>query len=42
MTFGTLLTLFVVPTMYTLMEQWLGRWMGSHRHQHDTAPVGTE
>jgi multidrug efflux pump len=32
MTFGTLLTLFVVPTMYTLMEQWLGRWMGSHHH----------
>jgi len=24
LTFGTLLTLYVVPTMYTLMEQWLG------------------
>jgi multidrug efflux pump len=34
LTFGTLLTLYVVPTMYTLMEQWLGKWMGSHHH-HD-------
>jgi len=34
MSFGTILTLFVVPTMYTLMEQFLGRWMGSHHH-HD-------
>jgi len=34
MSFGTVLTLFVVPTMYTLMEQFLGRWMGSHHH-HD-------
>jgi len=33
MTFGTLLTLFVIPTMYTLMEQALGRWLGSHHHQ---------
>jgi multidrug efflux pump len=32
MTFGTLLTLYVVPTMYTLMEQGLGRWLGSHQH----------
>ena len=32
MTFGTMLTLFVVPTMYTLMEQGLGKWMGSHQH----------
>jgi len=32
MSFGTLLTLYVVPTMYTLMEQALGRWMGSHHH----------
>jgi multidrug efflux pump len=34
LTFGTLLTLYVVPTMYTLMEQWLGKWMGTHHH-HD-------
>ena len=33
LTFGTLLTLFVVPTMYTLMEQALGRWLGSHHHE---------
>jgi hypothetical protein len=33
MSFGTVLTLFVVPTMYTLMEQALGRWMGSHHHE---------
>ncbi|HQR75972.1 MAG TPA: efflux RND transporter permease subunit, partial [Burkholderiaceae bacterium] len=44
LTFGTLLTLYVVPTMYTLMEQWLGRWMGTHHHHHageahDGAPV---
>ena len=32
LTFGTLLTLYVVPTMYTLMEQALGKWMGSHHH----------
>jgi multidrug efflux pump len=32
LTFGTLLTLYVVPTMYTLMEQFLGKWMGSHHH----------
>jgi multidrug efflux pump len=37
MSFGTLLTLFVVPTMYTLMEQALGRWLGSHQH-HDAVP----
>jgi multidrug efflux pump len=37
LTFGTLLTLYVVPTMYTLMEQWLGRWMGSHHHKHESA-----
>ena len=36
LTFGTLLTLYVVPTMYTLMEQFLGKWMGSHHH-HDVA-----
>jgi multidrug efflux pump len=30
--FGTVLTLYVVPTMYTLMEQALGRWLGSHHH----------
>ncbi len=30
--FGTLLTLYVVPTMYTIMEQALGKWMGSHHH----------
>jgi multidrug efflux pump len=35
LTFGTLLTLYVVPTMYTLMEQWLGKWMGTHHHHHD-------
>ena len=42
MTFGTLLTLYVVPTMYTLMEQALGRWLGSHHHHDDTpvAPAG--
>jgi multidrug efflux pump len=34
MTVGTLLTLFVIPTMYTLMEQWLGKWLGSHDHGH--------
>jgi len=39
MTFGTLLTLFVVPTMYTLMEQWLGRWMGSHHHGAPALPA---
>jgi multidrug efflux pump len=32
MSFGTLLTLYVVPTMYSLAEQGLGRWLGSHRH----------
>jgi multidrug efflux pump len=37
LTFGTLLTLYVVPTMYTLMEQWLGRWMGSHHHHPEPA-----
>jgi multidrug efflux pump len=37
LTFGTLLTLYVVPTMYTLMEQWLGKWMGSHHHHHEAA-----
>ena len=37
MTFGTLLTLFVVPTMYTLMEQALGKWMGSHHHAQPAA-----
>jgi multidrug efflux pump len=41
MTFGTLLTLYVVPTMYTLMEQALGRWLGSHHH-HDDVPVATD
>ncbi|MGE5159933.1 MAG: efflux RND transporter permease subunit [Betaproteobacteria bacterium] len=41
MTFGTLLTLYVVPTMYTLMEQALGRWLGSHQH-HDHAPVAPD
>jgi multidrug efflux pump len=40
MTFGTLLTLFVVPVMYTLMEQALGRWLGSHHHQD--VPAGAE
>jgi len=38
MSFGTLLTLYVVPTMYTLMEQGLGRWMGSHHHHEVVAP----
>ena len=37
LTFGTLLTLYVVPTMYTLMEQFLGKWMGSHHHHQPTA-----
>jgi len=37
LTFGTLLTLYVVPTMYTLMEQFLGKWMGSHHHAQPTA-----
>jgi multidrug efflux pump len=32
LTFGTLLTLYVVPTMYTIMEQLLGKWLGSHHH----------
>jgi len=32
MTVGTMLTLFVIPTMYTLMEQVLGKWFGSHDH----------
>jgi multidrug efflux pump len=40
MAFGTLLTLYVVPTMYTLMEQALGRWLGSHHH--DDAAVATD
>ncbi|MFN9210153.1 MAG: efflux RND transporter permease subunit [Betaproteobacteria bacterium] len=31
MTFGTLLTLYVVPTMYTLAEQWLARGAGAHK-----------
>jgi multidrug efflux pump len=39
MSFGTLLTLYVVPTMYTLMEQALGRWLGSHHHD---IPVAAE
>jgi len=39
MSFGTLLTLYVVPTMYTLMEQALGRWLGSHHHD---VPVADE
>jgi multidrug efflux pump len=43
LTFGTLLTLYVVPTMYTLMEQGLGKWMGSHQHaQPETAESGAE
>ena len=43
LTFGTLLTLYVVPTMYTLMEQALGKWMGSHHHaQPETAESGAE
>ena len=43
MTFGTLLTLYVVPTMYTLMEQVLGKWMGSHQHAQPTvAESGAE
>ena len=42
LTFGTLLTLYVVPTMYTLMEQWLGRWMGTHHHHHDGAAPAAE
>ena len=37
LTFGTMLTLYVVPTMYTLMEQGLGKWMGSHHHGTHTA-----
>ncbi len=40
MTFGTLLTLFVVPTMYTIMEQALGKWMGSHQHAHPAVAEG--
>jgi len=40
MTFGTLLTLFVVPTMYTLMEQALGRWLGSHQHEVPAPAAG--
>jgi multidrug efflux pump len=49
LTFGTLLTLYVVPTMYTLMEQALGRWLGSHHHGAEIAtqdevrhPAGAE
>jgi multidrug efflux pump len=30
MSVGTLLTLFVVPTMYTLTEQAISRWFGKH------------
>ena len=37
LTFGTLLTLFVVPTMYTIMEQALGKWLGSHHHDDGVA-----
>jgi multidrug efflux pump len=40
MTFGTMLTLFVVPTMYTLMEQALGRWLGTHRHGAERVATG--
>jgi multidrug efflux pump len=40
MSFGTLLTLYVVPTMYTLMEQALGRWLGAHHHAE--LPVATD
>jgi len=39
LSFGTLLTLYVVPTMYTLMEQALGKWMGSHQHQRQPSPA---
>ena len=43
LSFGTLLTLYVVPTMYTLMEQALGKWMGSHHHAQPTvAESGAE
>jgi multidrug efflux pump len=39
LTFGTVLTLYVVPVMYTLMEQWLGKWMGSHHHAEPAKPA---
>jgi multidrug efflux pump len=39
LTFGTVLTLYVVPVMYTLMEQWLGRWLGSHHHDDAAKPA---
>ena len=42
MSFGTLLTLYVVPTMYTLMEQGLGRWLGSHHHGDEVPVTGGE
>ena len=43
LSFGTLLTLYVVPTMYTLMEQALGKWMGSHQHaQPEVVESGAE
>ncbi len=37
LTFGTILTLYVVPTMYTIMEQALGKWLGSHHHEDEAA-----
>ncbi|HVE90007.1 MAG TPA: efflux RND transporter permease subunit, partial [Burkholderiaceae bacterium] len=40
LSFGTLLTLYVVPTMYTLMEQVLGKWMGSHQHAQPAIAEG--
>ena len=40
LSFGTLLTLYVVPTMYTLMEQVLGKWMGSHQHARPAPAEG--
>jgi multidrug efflux pump len=41
LTFGTVLTLYVVPTVYTLMRQWLDR--GAHRPAAESAtPAGAE
>jgi len=37
LTFGTVLTLFVVPTMYTIVRQWLDRGV-AERRDHGAAP----
>ena len=42
LTVGTILTLFVVPTMYTLMEQALGKWLGAHHHDRPAHAAGPQ